>query len=162
MNLTPKHLERFLEKNYHDFIFLENHFVENIESLQLDLCTGYNHENKLWGFCWVKQDHPCYMEKGILCPRKNCITEDLGVIWCTREDADRMMLHISKITRKFNRVGGRFKRYPSVKDFQVEFQSMMKKISKKTMHPDELEDWSILVLSEYSVGHGDRYLDPLR
>ena len=91
------------------------------------------------------------MEKGILCPRKNCITEELGVIWCTREEAELMMLHISKITRKFNRKGGRFKRYSSVKDFHDEFQSMMKMISKKTMNPAELEDWSIRVLSEYSV-----------
>ena len=28
---------------------------------------------------------------------------------------------------------------------------MMKMISKKTMNPAELEDWSIRVLSEYSV-----------
>ena len=148
---NSKTSRQLIERNYHDFIFLENYFVENIESLQIDLCTGFNLENRLWGFCWVRHDHPCYMEKGILCPRKNCITEELGVIWCTREEADLMMLHISKITRKFNRKGGRFKRYTSVKDFLDEFQSMMKMISKKTMNPAELEDWSIRVLSEYSV-----------
>ena len=146
-----KTARQLIEKNYHNFIFLENHFVENIESLHMDLCIGFNQENKQWGFCWVQHDHPYYTKTGILCPRKNCVTEELGVVWCTREEADLMMLHISKITRKFNRKGGRFKRYSSVRDFFDEFQSMMKMISKKTMNPDELEEWSILVLSEYSV-----------
>ena len=37
-----------------------------------------------------------FADKGILCPRKNCITEEFGVIWCTREEAELMMLHISQ------------------------------------------------------------------
>ena len=105
---NSKTSRQLIERNYHDFIFLENYFVENIESLQIDLCTGFNLENRLWGFCWVRHGHPCYMEKGILCPRKNCITEELGVIWCTREEAELMLLRISKNNPKVQQEGRPF------------------------------------------------------
>ena len=108
-----KQSRQLIERNYNRLIYQQNKSSETIESLQMDLRIGFNNENNKWGFCWVRHDHPFYVKEGILCPRKNCVTEGLGIIWCMREDAELMMMHITKITQKFNRKGGRFKRYSS-------------------------------------------------
>lgn len=140
-----------IEQNDWKLIYLKNVAVETVESLNMDLRVGLTNKTGYWGFAWVRHDHPFYMEEGMLCPRKNCVTDRLGIIWGTREQADSIMEQIAKITRKFNRKGSHFNSYPTVQDFLDDFLSLMKQISNKTMPLAGLAEWSMKVLSGYSV-----------
>lgn len=140
-----------LEENMDALIFLQNAVEEGIGSLRMDLRIGYNRENNKWGFCWVKHDHPFYLKEGLLCPKKNCVTEGLGIVWCAKKDAEFILHQISLVTRKFNKKGSIFTQYPTITDFLAEFLQLMKMISNKTMNPIELEEWSRKVLSGYSI-----------
>ena len=80
---NSKNTRQLIEKNYNKLIYLQNKSNETIESLQMDLRIGFNNENSKWGFCWVRYDNPFYMEDRNLA-RKKCVTEGLGIIWCTK------------------------------------------------------------------------------
>jgi hypothetical protein len=146
-----KNARRLIEKNYHQLIYLQNKSIEKVEPLQMDLRIVMNHENSKWGFCWVNHHHPFYMEEVFLCPRKNCVTEGLGIIWCTEKEAEMIMKYITLVTRKFRGEKSHFKRYPTVHDFREDFLSNMKQIVDNTIKPADLDGWSMKVLAGYSV-----------
>ncbi|MBB6446313.1 hypothetical protein [Bacillus benzoevorans] len=142
---------RLLEKNYSRFIYLQNQSIETIASIPIDFCIGVNKEISKAGFCWIKQDSPFYLEEGILCPRKNCATDGFGVIWCAKEEAEFIMEQITLITQKFNRNGSHFNLYQTTEDFLDDVLSVLTMIGNKTIKPAAMKDWSIKVLSGYSV-----------
>lgn len=142
---------RLLEKNYNHFIYLQNQLVETSALLPIDFCIGMNNEISKAGFCWIKQDSPFYLEEGILCPRKNCATDEFGVIWCAKEEAEFLMKQISMITQKFNRKGSHFNLYQTTEDFLKDVLSVLTRICNNTIKSDEIKNWSIKVLSGYSV-----------
>ncbi|RFU60862.1 hypothetical protein [Peribacillus glennii] len=139
-----------LEANYSNFIFLHDQPAESINFLKLDFRLGFNNQNGQWGFSWVEHDHPFYKSDGLLCPRKNCMTEGLGVIWDRKEEVDLIMKNILLITRKFGEKSY-FQNYPTAKKFMDDFLGIMKKIADKTMKPKEMNDWSSFALSKFSI-----------
>ncbi|PLT34126.1 hypothetical protein [Bacillus sp. V5-8f] len=148
---NTKSARELIEGNYAQLIYIENKASESIEFLDMDICVGFDNENNKWCFCWVKHDHPFYMEQGILCPRKNCVTENMGIIWCTKKQVDYIIHHITLITRKFKKHSSYFKSYPTPRDFLDDFLGTMNDISNQTKKIAELDDWSSKALSEYSV-----------
>ncbi len=142
---------RLLENNYSHFIYLQNQSVATSASLPIDFCIGMNNEINKVVFCWIKRDSPFYLEDGILCPRKNCATNEFGVIWCTKKEAEFIMEQITLITQKFNRKGSHFNQYHTAEDFLKDILSVLTRICNKSIKSAEIEDWSIKVLSGYSV-----------
>ncbi|RFU70368.1 hypothetical protein D0469_07135 [Peribacillus saganii] len=139
-----------LEKNYAHLIYLTEPPIETIEFLQMDFYLGFNSEKAKWGVCWLKHDSPFSREEGLLCPRQNCITEGLGVIWASKAEADLILKNILLITRKFGSKGN-FRNYPTAKDFMDDFLMIMKKIANKSMKASEIEEWSSNALAQFSV-----------
>lgn len=140
-----------LENNYSQFIYLQIQLVETTSSLPIDFCIGFNSEFNKTGFCWIKQDSLFYLEEGLLCPRTNCATEGFGVIWCNKEEAEFILEQITLITQKFNRNGSQFNLYQTTEDFLDDVLSVLTQICNKTIKPAEMQDWSMKVLSGYSV-----------
>ncbi|PLS16785.1 hypothetical protein CVD28_17090 [Bacillus sp. M6-12] len=73
-----------------------------------------------------------YRSEGLLCPRRNCIINSLGVIWGTKEEADFIMKNVLLITRKFG-CKSNFRIYPTAKAFMDDFLIIIKNISNKSI-----------------------------
>ncbi|WP_409305117.1 hypothetical protein [Peribacillus sp. SCS-155] len=120
--------------------------------LKMELRLAQNNENGGWGFCWAAAHSPFLRDDGVLCPKVNCATETFGVIWLSPKDAEIVWKAVLLIISKFGSERSNFRQYPTAKDFMEDFVTTMKKLSDHKMQPREIDEWSSLALSQYSIG----------